>query len=236
MTQNWFTEWVNTLNSSFHDVGPGVAIFVLKLLLAVVIFLIGWFIASLLGKVVAQIIRSIKVDHALRTVQVDQFLKRAGFNLDSGAFLGGLIEWFVIIIFLLASFDVLGLSQVNTFLQQVVLFYLPQVIVAALIILVAAVIAEAMQKVVSGAAAAGGIKSANFAGTITHWAIWIFGVMTALFQLGVAAAFIQTLFTGIVVAIAIALGLSFGLGGQEAAARCIEKVRQQVAERHNHVS
>lgn len=211
----------------------GFAKFVPNLIVAIIIFLIGWFVASLLGKVVAQIIRSIKVDHALKSVQADLFLKRAGFNLDSGAFIGGLVEWFVIIIFLVASFDVLGLSQVNTFLQQVVLFYLPQVIVGALIILVAAVIAEAMQKVVSGAAAAAGIKSANFAGSVARWSIWIFGILTALLQLGVAAPFIQTLFTGIVVAVAIALGLSFGLGGQEAASRFIEKIRSEIADRHH---
>lgn len=230
MIQNLST----ALQGSFWDIWIGFAKFVPNLVVAVVIFLIGWFLGDLLGKVVSQIIRSIKVDHALRTVSADSFLKRAGFNLDSGAFLGGLVEWFVVIVFLVASFDVLGLTQVNTFLQQVALFYLPQVIVAALIVLVAAVIAEAMQKVVTGAAAAAGIRSANFAGKIAHWSIWIFGILTALFQLGVAATFIQTLFTGVVVAIAIALGLAFGLGGQDAAARAIEKVRQEVADRHNH--
>ena len=221
MIENWST----VLQGSFQDIWMGFARFVPNLVIAIVIFLIGWFVGNLLGKVVAQIVRSIKVDHALRTAQVDQFLKRAGFNLDSGAFLGGLVEWFIVIAFLVASFEVLGLNQVNTFLQQVVLFYLPQVIVAALIILVAAVIAETMQKVVAGAAAAGGIKSANFAGSVARWAI---------FQLGVAAPFIQTLFTGVVVAIAIALGLSFGLGGQDAAARFLEKIRQEISDRHNH--
>ena len=230
MIENWST----VLQGSFQDIWMGFARFVPNLVIAIVIFLIGWFVGNLLGKVVAQIVRSIKVDHALRTAQVDQFLKRAGFHLDSGAFLGGLVEWFIVIAFLVASFEVLGLNQVNTFLQQVVLFYLPQVIVAALIILVAAVIAETMQKVVAGAAAAGGIKSANFAGSVARWAIWIFGILTALFQLGVAAPFIQTLFTGVVVAIAIALGLSFGLGGQDAAARFLEKIRQEISDRHNH--
>lgn len=229
MIQNWGT----VLQGSFQDIWVGFAKFVPNLVIAIVIFFIGWFLGDLLGKVVAQIVRSIKVDHALRTVSADSFLKRAGFNLDSGAFLGGLVEWFVVIVFLVAAFDVLGLTQVNTFLQQVVLFYLPQVIVASLIVLVAAVIAEAMQRVVTGAAAAAGIKSANFVGKIAHWAIWIFGILTAMFQLGVAAAFIQTLFTGIVVAIAIALGLAFGLGGQDAAARIIDHVRQDIADRNS---
>src|SRR3989344_3192681 len=144
---------------------------------------------------------------------------------------GGFAEWFVIVVFLVAAFDVLGLNQVTAFLQQVVLLYLPQVIVAALILLAAAVIAEAMQKVIVGSAKAVGVKFAHLAGTITRWAIWVFAILAALFQLGIAAAFIQTLFTGMVVALALALGLSFGLGGQEAAARYIEKIRQEIAEK-----
>ena len=156
-------------------------------------------------------------------------LRKGGFSLDSGAFIGALVKWFVIVVFLVASFDVLGLNQVNLFLQQVVLIYLPQVIVAALIILVAAIIAETSQRLIAGTAQAAGLTSARFAGAVAKWAIWIFAIFMAVSQLGIATQFILTIFTGIVVAIALAVGLSFGLGGQEAAARLIEKVRSEVA-------
>src|SRR5574344_1683361 len=129
-----------------------------------------------------------------------------------------------------AGFEIFGLQQVTTFLSGVVLGYLPQVIVAVLIILVAAIVAEAMQKVVVGAAKAANMKSVNFAGSLTKWAIWIFAILAAISQLGIAVAFIQTLFTGIVIALALALGLSFGLGGQEAAARYIEKIRGDISD------
>ena len=128
-----------------------------------------------------------------------------------------------IIVFLVASLDVLGLTQVNQFLQNVVLSYLPQVIVAIFILLLAVVIAEAMQKIVVGSAKAANIKSANFLGTTTKWAIWVFAILTTMIQLGIAVSFIQTLFTGVIIAFSLAIGLSFGLGGQEAASRYIEK-------------
>jgi len=199
---------------------------------AIVIFVIGWAVGSLLGQVVNQIIKSLKVDNLLRSAKVDDVLRRAGFNLDSGRFVGALIEWFIIIVFLVASLDVLGLTQVNNFLNQVVLLYLPQVIVAVLILLVSVVIASAMQRVVVGAAMAAGVKSANFLGSVTKWAIWIFAVLMSLFQLGIAAPFIQTLFTGFIVALSLAFGLSFGLGGQQAAAGFIEKMREEIKTHH----
>ncbi len=134
--------------------------------------------------------------------------------------------------FLVASLEVLGLTQVNTFLQQVVLLYLPRVIVAVLILLVAVVIASAMQRVVVGAAKAADIRSANFLGSVTKWSIWVFAVLMALFQLGIAAPFVQTLFTGVVVALSIGFGLAFGLGGQDAAAGFLAKVRSEI-KNHN---
>jgi hypothetical protein len=220
--------WSNVLRESFRDIGTGVAEFIPNLVIAVIIFVVGWAIGSLLGHVVSQIIRSLKIDNLLKSARVDDVLKRAGFNLDSGRFLGDLVEWFVIIVFLVASLDVLGLTQVNTFLQQVVLLYLPQVIVAVLILLVAVMIASAMQRIVVGAAMAAGARHANFLGSVTKWAIWVFAVLMALFQLGIAAPFVQTLFTGVIVALSLAFGLSFGLGGQQAAAGFIDKMREEM--------
>ncbi len=225
--------WSSILRSTFHDLGLGVAKILPNLIVALLIFIIGWAVGSLLGKVVAQIIRSLKVDSIFRVARFEEVLKRGGWNLDSGRFVGGLVEWFVIVVFLVASLDVLGLTQVNVFLQQVVLLYLPQVIVAVLILLVAVVIAETMERIVAGGAMAAGLGHAHFLGTVTRWAIWIFAVLMALFQLGIAASFIQTLFTGVVVAIALALGLAFGLGGQDAAGQFINKVKQQIAHRHH---
>ncbi len=221
--------WTAVLTRSFQDLWIGVVDFIPSLVVAMVIFVIGWLVGAGLGRIVAQVIRSLKVDSALRSAGLEDVLTRAGFTLDSGMFVGGLIKWFVIIVFLVASLDVLGLNQVNSFLRDVVLGYLPQVIVAVLILLVAAVIAEVMQSVVVGAARAAQVQSANFAGSITRWAIWIFAVLAALNQLNVATAFVQTLFTGVVVALSLAVGLAFGLGGQEAAARYLERIRHEIA-------
>lgn len=224
--------WSDILRNSFNDLWIGVVDFIPKLVIAIVIFLVGWGVGVLLDKVIAQIVKSINVDSILRRAKLEDLLKKAGFNLNSGAFLGGLVKWFVIVVFLVASLDVLGLTQVTLFLQQVVI-YIPQVIVAALVILAAALIAEAVQRVVVGSAQAAGISSASFAGVVAKWSIWVFAILVALSQLGIAAPFVQTFFTGIVVAVALALGLSFGLGGQEAAAKLIEKVRSEIASRHH---
>lgn len=224
--------WADVLTRSFQDVWLELASFLPNIIIAVAVFIIGWLIGSGLGRVVAQIVDSLRVDSALRGAGLEEVLNRAGFSLNAGAFLGGLVKWFVVIVFLLGSLETLGLYEVTNFLKEDVLSYIPQVIAAVLILLVGAMVAQFMQTVVVGAAKAAGLDSATMVGAVTRWAIWIFAVMAALSQLSILAVFVQTLFTGLVVAVSLALGLSFGLGGQEAAARFIEKLRKEMGESH----
>jgi hypothetical protein len=225
--------WGNTIASAFQGIWSGVVGIVPNLIAAILIFIVGWIIAAFLARLVAQLIKAIKVDQALEQAGLGAVVKRAGIELNTGAFLGGLVRWFVIVAFLVASFEVLGLNQVNVFLQNVVLLYLPQVIVSVLILLVAVVIADAMQKVVVGSAKAANIKSANFLGSVTKWAIWIFALLTTLVQLGIAVSFINTLFTGVIVALSIGFGLAFGLGGQDAARSAIDKMKSEISNHHH---
>jgi len=220
--------WSEVLTLSFKNLWLGVVGFVPNLVIAILIVLIGWGIGTLFGRVVSQIIKAIKIDEALRRAGVEDFLNRGGLSLNAGNFLGALVRWFVILVFLIAAFDVLHLSQVTVFLRDI-LDYLPQVIVSVLILIAAGIVADAMKKVVLSSAMTAEVSSAGFLATLTKWVIWVFAILVALSQLGIASGFVQTIFTGLVVALSLGLGLAFGLGGQEAASRVIDKVGKEMS-------
>lgn len=221
-----------TITQAFHGLWTGVVQnFLPDFLAAIIIFVAGWIVGALVGRVVTGLIKAVQLDKALRGAGIEDILARGGFVLDSGRFIGGLVKWFVIITFLVASLDVLGLPQVNVFLSDVVLGYLPRVFVAVFILLSGAVIAEMLQNIVSGTAKAAEITSAGLLGKVARWSIWIFAILAALYQLDVAAAFMQTLFTGIIIAVSLAVGLAFGLGGQEVARDYLIRVRDEIEKR-----
>jgi hypothetical protein len=193
---------------------------------------LGWLIGALLSEAIWQVFRSIKLDEALRRAGIESFLKRGGIELDSGAFLGGIVKWFVIVMFLVASLEILGLNQINAILRDIVTTFLPQVISAVLILLAAGVLGDLTGRLVASSAKTAGVHSAHFAGAFARWSIWTSGILIALSQVGIAEVFSQTLFTGIVVAVSLGLGLSFGLGGQAAAAEFIEKLRSEMRGRN----
>ena len=225
------SDWGVQLSSAFTGIGVQVLQFLPKLLLAIIIFIAGWVVGSVLSDVVSKIIKAIKVDSILESAGARGLLDKAGFNLNTGAFLGGLVKWFIIIVFLVTALDILKLEAVNAFLTNVVLGYIPQVIVATLILVVAAVLADLSQKVLSGGARALDSKHAGMVGGVARWSIWIVDILAALNQLGIAGGMMQTLFTGLVAMLALAGGLAFGLGGKDAAANYIEKLRGDISNR-----
>src|SRR4051812_15975613 len=178
----YIQNWGDVFTDSLQNVWSGVIAFVPNLLVALIIFAIGWVLAALVERLVDSILKALKLDSGLRSAGLEDVVKRSGHNLNSGMFVGVLCKWFVIVVFLMAAFDVLGLQQVNEFLRQVV-SYLPSVIVAVLTILIAAVVAQAMQRVVVASAKAGHLHVAELAGRVTKWAIWIFAILTALYTL-----------------------------------------------------
>ena len=202
-----------------------------NLVIAIALIVLGWIVGVAFSRIVAQVVDTLKIDGVLRSAGFDKIVERSGHRLNAGALLGGLVKWFIISIFLVIALEVLNLTQVTAFLSQVVFFYLPQVIVAVLILLIAAVVADFASSAAISAAKAAEIGSPYFVGSVARWAIWIFAILAALDQLSVATAFVQTLFTGIVVAVSLALGLSFGLGGQAAASRYIERVSSELTKK-----
>lgn len=206
--------------------------FLPSLLGAVLVFVAGWIVAVALGKVVEHIVKMIKVDDVMEKAGTKSRFKKAGVDINVAKFFGGIVKWFLVLVFLMASTDILKLTQVTSFLNSIVL-YLPNVIVAAIILAVAFLVGNFVYAVVKGSTRVAGIVSATLLGTVAKWAIVIFGFLAALVQLGVAASLINTLFIGLVAMLALAGGLAFGLGGKEEAASIIRKLRQEITEKHH---
>jgi hypothetical protein len=226
-----FQDWTAIFFTTLQTIGVGMVKVLPQILLAGLLVILGAVVGSGISRLIARGVSAIKIDKVLETAGVTKLFSRSGYTLNVGALLGGLVQWFIILIFVVAAFDVLGLDQVNMFLREVVLSYLPRVVVAVLILISAAIVAEFVHTMVVGASRAADVRSHYLLGTGARFAIWAFAILAALNELHVATAFIQTLFTGIVVALSLALGLSFGLGGRDAAARYIEHLSSELKER-----
>lgn len=222
--------FIKILRQSFEVLLNALISFAPNLVVAIVLVFVGVLVGVSFEKVIAYLVRSLKVDELLESAGLGKILARGGFRLDAGLFLGGLVKWFVIIAFLMAGLQAVRLTSVSTFLGAVILSYIPQVIIATLMLLFAAVGAKAAKKTITGTSAALGAPAAHLLGTIAGSSIWIGTVIFVFAQLGIAPDFMKILFTGIVAMVSLAGGLAFGLGGRDAAAQLIVRLTRQASD------
>lgn len=221
----YIQSWTELVLGSLSALWASVASFLPSLIGALIVLLIGLIFAAVIRSLIHRLIDSIRLDTLLKSSGAEMYFERAGLKLSSGKFFGLLVYWFILIVFVLAAADILGLYGLSLFLRSVVA-YLPSVFVAVLIMLAAVLIANFLRSLVRHSVVSARLHAAKFLGTLTWWTLVIFGFLTSLIQLGVAADIIRNIITGLVAMIALAGGIAFGLGGKDYAAHLLEKLRR----------
>jgi hypothetical protein len=184
------------------------------------ILIIGWLIASAIAGAVTAILRTVKFNDVARRSGFSGFVHNMGIRTDASAFIADLVKWFVRLIVLVSAFDALGLPAVSQVLQQLLL-WLPNLAVALVILVLAGLAANALAGLVRGATAESGLGGPNLLASVARVAVWGFAIVVAVNQIGIATTLVNTLFMGLVGALALALGLAFGLGGRDTAGQIV---------------
>lgn len=200
--------------------------------MAIILFIIGWVLGSVIARAFEQVFSVLKIDKLFQSVGADKMFEKAGVRLNTGHFVGQIMRWFVIILFLFPSLSLVGLQSIGQFLANDVLMFLPKVIAAALILIIATFLADVLSKAIVAGAKSMNLRSAGLLGTVAKYAIWTFAFIIALGQLGVAPAYMQILFSGIIAMLALGGALAFGLGAKDHASRVISKLGEDVS-RHD---
>src|SRR5512138_1552765 len=186
-----------------------------------IILIIGWLISSALAAAVAAILRAVKFNVLAQRAGVQGFVHNMGLRTDPSGLLADIVKWFVRLIVLVVAFDALGLPAVSSVLQQFLL-WIPNLVVAVVILVIAGLAANALGDLIRGATAQAGFSNPDLLSTIARVAVWSFGIVVAVNQVGVAQTLVNTLFMGFVGALALAAGLAFGLGGRETAGQIVD--------------
>lgn len=214
------TEWSSALMTSL---AAAMALFfsaIPKIFGFIVILIVGWLVASLIEKAVAAILRTIKFNELAQRSGLADFVNKTGTGMDSAGLFAAIVKWFIRLIALVVAFDALGLPAVSDVLRQLLL-WLPNVVVALVVLVIGGLAASALSNVVRGAAAKSSLGDPDLLAKVASGLVWAFAIVVAVNQIGIATALVNTLFMAVVGAIALALGLAFGLGGRDTAAEIV---------------
>ena len=225
MVLDWYSVTIGALLSLWQGLLGSLPI----VLGAIIVFVIGWFVSVGIGKLLTEILKKAKFNQLFDKGAWKTAFDKAEIKVDASNFIGAIVKWVFVIVFLLAAVDILGLREFAGFLRSV-LAYLPNVIVAVLIFVVTVIVVDIVEKLVRVTVESVKIGYGAMVSAVIKWSIWVFAILTILYQLGVARPFMETLFTGLVAMLVIALGLSFGLGGKDVAADILQNLKRKLKE------
>jgi len=218
---NAITDWGQAFLTAISNAFSKLFGFLPDLIGALLILWIGWIIAGWLSKLVANVLRKIRFNEAANKAGLSGAIQSAGVRQDASGVMAEVVKWFFRLIALVAAFSVLQLPALTAALTGI-LDFIPNLFIALVILLIGGLVANFVKDFVRGAASSAGFSNANLVSNIARYAILFVAVIAALGQIGVASTVINTLFIGTIAALALALGLAFGLGGRDVAARIWE--------------
>ena len=219
---NAITDWSAAMMTSL---AAALAMFlsaIPKIIGFAVILIVAWLLSALVEKGVAALLRAVKFNDLSQRSGLADFVGKMGTNTDSSGMIGLVAKWFIRLIGLVVAFDALGLPAISDVLRDLLL-WLPNVVVALVVLVIGGLAARALANLVRGATAEAGISSSGLLAKIAATLVWAFAIVVAVNQIGIATTLVNTLFMAFVGAIALGLGLAFGLGGRETAGQIVSQ-------------
>jgi Ca2+/Na+ antiporter len=213
-------EIINAFITSFSGGLPA-------LLWGTIVFLIGWFIAKKIKKGVKAVLDKIRINQMLKTLGWEDFFDRYDTRLDMSGFIGSIIEVFFVIVFLSISFEIVRLDQVNVLLQEII-NYFPNIFISIIIFIIAVFLADFSKKIVLVKMEKRKMSYSGIVGNVVATSTWIICTLAILYQLQIVQTLVLAIFIGFIALLVLILGLAFGLGGKDMAARMLKDLEDKV--------
>lgn len=213
---NEFTSVGQSIADSFTGVISKFIDIIPNIIGALIVLIIGFFIAKLLLKLVRQLLKAIKLEVLSEKLSIDEKIKAAGIHTTLSAILAGLIYWIILLVFISAAAQALNINAVTDFVSKLI-SWLPAIFAGLAIMIVGVMAAEALGRVLEN------VKYGKTYKTVVKWFILIIALITALEQIGLEISFLTENIQIVVAGIALAFGLAFGLGGKEKAKDFLDK-------------
>jgi hypothetical protein len=215
------TDWGDAVLVAGADALRNFLGFLPQLIGAILVLVIGWILAGLLAGLIENVLKRIGFERAAESTGIAGFVRRSGSEWTVSKVVAEIVKWFIRLIAIQAAASILGMEQISEIINSILL-WLPNLVVALAIIVIGALIARFVAGIVRGATSEMGFGNPDLMASIAQYAIIVFAVIAAVDQLGIAETVVNTLFTGLVIAVAAAFAIAFGLGGQQTAARITE--------------
>jgi hypothetical protein len=204
------------LMASFVSIWAHIVLWSPRVIGAVVILLVGMWLASMLKGLVKKLLDLLKIDDLAGRVELNQKIQAVGLTATVAQMLSGLVYWLVFLIFLSASSSALGVEVVTNFIGMMI-GYIPSILAGLAVMGIGVLVADSLSKIMEN------VRLGHTYKMVVRWFILVIAFITAIEQIGIDVSFLAGNIQLLVGGAALALGLAFGMGGKDHAKAFLDK-------------
>ena len=205
-----FDQLLDDLSKLLVQIRENIIAILPNLLYAIIIVLIGVLVARLLQAVVNRFIKNLhrlipgkKWQSGLKQIRPER----------SGQLMGKIVYWTIIVFFLTAATEVLGLPIITSWLSGLGL-YLPNILIAAAIIFLGVIGGRLLRDIITTASGTVVLIYGHILGRLAQYGIILITIMIAVEQVGINVAILTGVIDILLAAILFGAALAFGLGAR----------------------
>ncbi|NOT37459.1 MAG: mechanosensitive ion channel [Saprospiraceae bacterium] len=184
---------------------------------ALIIFIIGFIIAKIVRRLVLETLKKLQIDRFADIINNSDFLANSKFKVFPSLILSSIIYYFMLLIFLVAATDILGIQALSSLISDII-NWIPNLVTALAILMIGFILADSLKKTVVSTCKNLGIPSASFIGDALFYFILINVVISALGQAKVNTQFIGTNISILIAGLSLAFAIGYGLASKDVVA------------------
>ncbi len=200
---------IDDIQKGFTDMIGDILEFAPKLIGALLLLLVGKFVANFIKGLAHKLLNALKFDQAVDKSGLGAHVERAGFA-DSGLLLAKIVGWMIMLIFVQLAVRTLGIDSIEELITNFV-SWIPNVIIAIILIVITGAVANFVRGLLTDVL--DDVTMGDLVLKVIVAAIWIIGGMMAIDQLGFGRNIIDQLWTALTSGLAAILVIKFGIGG-----------------------
>lgn len=185
-----------------------------NLLTMIVILVLGLVIAWIAKQILRLLLKIFKFDRFCDRVGFTAGLQRIGISRTPSSALSRFVFWFLFLIFLMFSLNVLDIAPLKDLTSQFFVF-IPHLIAAILIIFVGYFLSGFLHRATLLATVNAHIKHAKLIAGGVYLIVLFFFIAVALEQMGIGEHVVMATFITILICLGLGAAIAFGLGAKD---------------------
>ena len=211
------------LISTFNTLIEQFVGFVPRLIGCAVILLVGYLVARGVSVLVKKVLGRVGFDRIGEKLNEISIVKQLKTEIKLSEIVATVLYYFILLVFLTAATETLGIDAITNMVASIVEF-IPRLVAAAIMLQVGIMLADVIKSAVTALCKSFNIASAKLIGNIVFVFFLIITFISALGQIGLETALLESSFNLILGGIVAAFALGYGIASRDVLANMISSI------------